>query len=183
MLISPVNSKVIIFHSGSPLLLTSWLTERSSRGGDSRMVSLTSLLSFTHLVGLALAVGAGTVKLGLLLRCNADPSFVPVYLSVARPVTRHIIVGLVLLIASGIGFLLVGYALTSRLVVKLILVGAILVLGPFIDNRIEPRFFKLAPAPGEAPSPAFVRIQRQYLTLEIVADALFYLILVIWVLI
>ena len=36
------------------------------------MFAVTSLLSFTHLVGLALAVGAGTVKLALLFRCRAD---------------------------------------------------------------------------------------------------------------
>jgi hypothetical protein len=69
------------------------------------------------------------------------------------------------------------------LVVKLILVGAIWVLGPIIDNVVEPKFKKLAPAPGEAVSPAFSRIQQRYLLLEVVATGLFYVIVVMWMLV
>jgi len=50
---------------------------------------------------------------------------------------------------------------------KLILVGAIWVLGPFIDNVVEPEFQRLAPATGEPASPEFIRVQKQYLALEI----------------
>jgi len=146
------------------------------------MFSLSSLLAFTHLIGLALGVGAATVKVALLLRCNADYTFVPVYLSVAKTITRNIVIGMILLTLSGVGWLWIGYQLTPRLVVKLVLVAAIWALGPFIDNVVEPRFKKLAPA-GEPPSPAFVRIQKQYLAVEIVATGLFYAVIVIWVLI
>lgn len=145
------------------------------------MFSLSSLLSLAHLIGLALAVGAATVKFALLLRCSADNAFVPVYLGVARPITRQIILGLLLLTLSGIGWLLLGYKLKSLLVVKLILVAAIWILGPVIDNVVEPRFRKLAPAPGEPPSHAFRRIQKQYLALEAVATGLFYVVILIWI--
>jgi hypothetical protein len=144
------------------------------------VISFSSVLLLVHLIGLVLAVGSATVKLVLLLKCNADYAFVPVYLKVARPITRLLILGLVLLTLSGIGWLLIGYPFTSLLVVKIILVGAIWVLGPIIDNVVEPKFMKLAPALGEPASTAFIRAQKQYLTLEIVATLLFYVIIVIW---
>ncbi len=64
------------------------------------MISLSSLLSVAHLVGLARGVGSATLKLVLLLKCNADHTFVPVYIKVARLITRQIILGLVLLAAT-----------------------------------------------------------------------------------
>jgi hypothetical protein len=147
------------------------------------MFSWSSLLSFVHLVGLALGVGAATVKLALLIRCNADPTFVPVYIRVAKPITTQIVLGMILLTLSGIVWLLLGYHVTPRLVVKLVLAAAVWVLGPYMDNVVEPRFRKLAPASGEPPSADFDRAQRQFLSLELVATALFYAILVIWILI
>lgn len=92
------------------------------------------------------------------------------------------ILGLALLTLSGLGWLLVGYPVTPLLVVKLVLVGAIWVLGPVIDNVVEPKFLQLAPRPSEPPSPAFIRILGRYLWLETVATGLFYVIVVMWVL-
>jgi len=145
------------------------------------MISLSSLLSVVHFVGLALGVGAATVKLVLLLRCRSDAAFVPVFLHVTRPVTRLIILGLALLTLSGVGWLLLGYPLTPLLKLKLGMVAAIWVLGPLIDNVVEPRFKSLAPAPGEAATPAFVRARGRYLALEILATLLFYVVIVVWV--
>jgi hypothetical protein len=53
------------------------------------------------------------------------------------------------------------------------------VLGPIIDNVIEPKFEQLAPSPGSSPSSAFMRIDKQYLALEVTATLLFYVILVL----
>lgn len=146
-------------------------------------MSLPSLLSLAHLVGLALGVGSATAKLTLLLKCRSDDAFLPAYLAVVRPVTRLIVLGLALLTLSGVGWLLIGYRFTPLLVAKLVLVGAIWVIGPVIDNLVEPQFKKLAPRPGESPSPAFVRVRQRYLTLEMVATGLFYVIVVMWVLV
>ena len=146
------------------------------------MVSLPSVLSLVHLMGLALGLGSATVKLTLLLKCRADRAFVRVYLDVAKPITRHIVLGLVLLTLSGIGWLLVGYQLSRLLVVKLILVGAIWAVGPLIDNVVEPKFRRLAPAADSPASPEFIRIQKQYLALEVIATVLFYVIVLVWVL-
>ena len=66
------------------------------------MFSPSSLL-LVHLVGLAIGLGAATAKLVLLFQCRADGAFVPTYLAVVRPITRQIILGLVLLLLSGIG--------------------------------------------------------------------------------
>ena len=147
------------------------------------MISLSFLLTLTHLIGLALGVGAATVKLTLLLKCGTNQAFVPVYLKVARPVTRLIILGMILLTLSGIAWLVLAYRLTPLLLAKIILVGAIWALGPLIDNVVEPRFQKLAPADGAPASPDFTRVHKQYLTLEVVATGLFYVIVVMGVLI
>ena len=144
------------------------------------MFSPSSLL-LVHLFGLAIGLGAATAKLVLLFRCHADAAFVPTYLAVVRPITRQIILGLVLLLISGIGFMAIGHSFTPRLATKLVLVAAIFVLGPVIDNVVEPRFRVLAPRPGTDASPEFVRVLTQYLALELLATGLFYAVVVIWV--
>ena len=146
------------------------------------MISLWSVLTIAHLFGLALGVGAATVKLTLLLRCRSNHDFVPVFLKITRPVTRLIILGLILLTLSGIGWILVGMPVTKLLLVKICLVLVIWILGPVIDNVIEPKFKKLAPEPGTQVSPDFVEIQKRYLMLETVATSLFYVITVMGVL-
>lgn len=146
------------------------------------MVSLPALLSLTHLLGLALGLGSATGKLTLLLKSRADHTFIPVFLKVARPITRLIVAGMILLTVSGVGWLLLGYEITTVLAVKLILVVALWVLGPFIDNVVEPKFRRLAPQAGESASPAFLRVLRQYLVVEMTATGLFYVIVVMWVL-
>ena len=143
---------------------------------------LPRLLLLTHLIGLALALGAATAKVVLLLKWSAEPAFGPVYRAVSRPITRQIILGMVLLTLSGLGWLLVGYDFTPRLVLKVILVGAMWVVGPYIDNVVEPKVERLAPAPGQTPSLEFVRMQRHYLTVETMATALLYTIVAMWVL-
>jgi len=146
------------------------------------LASWSPVLTVVHLVGLAMAVGAATTKLVLLLKCGADPAFLPTYLKVSKPITRNIIIGMILLTLSGIGWLVMGYGFGTLLVVKLILVGAVWVLGPVIDNVVEPRFQKLAPAAGASPSAEFLLVQKQYVTWEVAATGLFYVVIVIWTL-
>lgn len=145
------------------------------------MVSLPGALTVVHLLGVALGLGAATAKLTLLLRCRADHAFVAVFLEVTKPLTRQIVLGLILLVGSGIGWILIGYPFTPLLITKLVLVGAMFVMGPIIDNVVEPKFRELAPGMGEAPSPEFIRVRAQYLGLEMVATAMFYVIVVMWV--
>lgn len=144
------------------------------------MISVTSLLLMVHLVGLALGVGAATVKLVLLLRSRADPTLLGAYDQIVRPVTRVIVLGLALLTLSGVGWLLLGYPLTPRLLAKLALVGTIWVLGPIIDNVAEPAFRRMAISPDGPGTPAFARVRGRYLTLELIATLLFYAVIVVW---
>lgn len=146
------------------------------------MISSTALLLMVHLIGIALGLGAATVKLVLLLKCKGDIAFTSSYLAVARAITRLIILGLILTALSGIGWLYQGYPFTALLIVKLVLVAAILVLGPIIDNVAEPKFRKLAPGIGDSASVEFIQARKRYLTLEIAATGLFYVIVAIWVL-
>jgi hypothetical protein len=141
-----------------------------------------AVLLLTHLIGLAWALGAATVKLALLFRCQRDRSLIPTYVRVVGAVTRQLVTGLILLTLSGIGWLLLGYPLTARLVTKLVLVAAVWVIGPIIDKVAEPRFRRLAPTAEEAVSPAFVRAERAYLALEVAATGMFYVIVGLWVL-
>lgn len=140
------------------------------------MKSLYSLWLLIHLVGLALGMGAATVKVALLLRCKSDHGFVPVYLRIARPVTHLIIAGLILLTASGIGWLISpgGYSFGPILVTKLALVVALWVVGPVIDNVLEPKFRNLAPPPGGLPATGFEDALRRLVLVEVLATGMFY---------
>jgi hypothetical protein len=145
------------------------------------MAWLTSWLSVIHLIGLALGLGGATVKLMLLLKCRKDSAFVPSYIAVARRITHMIITGIALLVVSGVVWLVFGYPFTTLLIVKLVMVAAILAMGPVIDNVIEPKFRALAPAPGESATPAFLEVQQRYLVMETLATGLFYVIVIEWV--
>jgi hypothetical protein len=140
------------------------------------MSPLPTLLSVSHLVGLALGVGAATVKIVLLLICRSDPAFIPVYLRVAKPITRQIVLGIIIMSLSGVGWLLIGYEFSTLLIVKIILVVGMFVLGSTIDNVVEPRLHKLALGPNEVPSPEFQKVQQQHFILEVAATVLFYVI-------
>lgn len=146
------------------------------------MFTFSTILGLFHLIGLSLAVGSATVKLVLLFKCYSDSEFVSIFVRISKPVTKIIISGLILITLSGIGWLIAGYSFTPLLIVKVVLVGLVWILGPIIDNGIEPKFIKWAPKPDESPSPAFVRIQKQYLALETIATGLFYVITIIGVL-
>ena len=147
------------------------------------MISLPSFLTFVHLIGLAIAIGAATVKLTLLIKCRSNSDFISVFIKASKPITKLIITGLVLLTLSGIGWLLMGYSFTTLLIIKLVFVGAIWILGPVIDNVIEPKFLKLAPASGQQTSSEFSSALNKYIGMEIIATGLFYVIIIIWVLI
>ena len=145
------------------------------------MISLPILLTLAHLIGLSLGVGAATVKVVLLFKCKSNSELVPAYIKVVRPITQVLISGLILLTLSGIGWLFEGYPFTTELLIKIVLVAAIWILGPIIDNVVEPKFKKLAPAADHPVSSEFVKIMNQYFALEIFATALFYMIIIYWV--
>jgi hypothetical protein len=127
-----------------------------------------------HLLGLALGVGGATVKFALVLRSRSDPAFVPAFLAVRRPITKFIVLGLALATLSGIAWLVLGYPWTARLIAKLGVVAAMWVLGPVIDNVLEPRLERTSPAAGALPSAEFLAAQRSYLGAEAGATLLMY---------
>ncbi|NIT61707.1 MAG: hypothetical protein GWN00_37555 [Aliifodinibius sp.] len=147
------------------------------------MLSIWTFLTLVHLIGLSLGVGAATVKLTLLLKAKSDPDFVSTYLKVNRPITRIIITGLILLTLSGIVWIILGTAFTALFIIKLILVVAIWIMGPIIDNVLEPKYKKLAPVPGSQISVEFAGIQQRLIFLETLATADFYIITILGILI
>lgn len=146
------------------------------------MSALELLLRLAHLVGLGLAIGSATTKLTLLLKCKANPNFLSNFIAVTKSITRLILTGTALLVLSGIGWLLMGYPLNNLLIIKIVLVGIVIALGTTLDKAVEPKFLRLAPNPGQSPSPEFMRIQNRYLLVEMTATGLFYIILVTWLL-
>jgi len=145
------------------------------------MSLLSTMLFLLHVLGMMLAVGSASTKLALLLKSKKDLEFLPVFIGADEIITKLIIIGLLLLTISGIGWLLMGYPLTVMLVVKIIFVAVIWVLGPIIDNVVRPKFKKLAPADKEKATTGFLSVQKQYLVLEGFATGIFYLIVVAWV--
>lgn len=134
-------------------------------------------LKLFHLLGMALMVGAVAVKVTLLLGTRGEAASSRVYVCVARPLTRLIVLGLALAILSGIGWVALGRAFTPMLLAKLVLVVALGAVGAVIDKVVEPRFARLAgeagtSEAGTAASPKAVRIRRQYLAVELAAAAL-----------
>jgi len=144
---------------------------------------LSLILSFAHIVGLALGVGAATVKLRLLLKCHTDLDYVPIFLGVVRPITMIIIVGQILLTLSGIGWMLTGYPFRTIIIVKIILLAFLWVLGPTIDKVFEPKFERLAPYREEGANSPFAKAMKQFLVAEILATGLFYTLLILGVLV
>jgi len=147
------------------------------------MISFTSFLTIIHLIGLVLGAGAASVKLVLLIKCRSDYTFIPSYLNVVRPVTKILILGIILLTLSGILWIITGFPLMVILIIKIVLVLGLWVLGPIIDNKVEPKFKELAPSADQSVSSEFIQTMNKYLTLEIFATSLFYIIIIYWVLI
>ncbi|UCE31363.1 MAG: hypothetical protein JSW68_15295 [Burkholderiales bacterium] len=145
------------------------------------MSRLSTVFMLMHLIGLALGIGVATVKVALVLGIRANEALLPAYLQVAKVLTRHIVLGLVLLTLSGLGWMLLGYPLTARLATKLVLVALVWLIGPVIDMVVEPRMRALAPVAGVSFTPAYASARNQYLALELVATGLFYAIVVLWV--
>lgn len=130
------------------------------------------VLKLLHLLGMALMVGAAAVKTTLLVGTRRDAAFASIYLGVARPVTRLILLGLALATLSGIGWIALGRPFTPALLAKVVLVVALVAVGAVIDKVAEPRFARLAGDPGAAASPEAGRIGRQYLAVELAATGL-----------
>ncbi len=128
-------------------------------------------LRLLHLLGMALTVGAAAVKATLLVETSFDAAFAAIYLRVARPVTRLILLGMALAVLSGIGWIALGRPFTPALLVKVVLVAALVGVGAVIDKVVEPRFARLAGDARTAASAEAARIGRQYLAAELAATA------------
>ena len=110
------------------------------------MDSFQQFIPVFHFIGLSLALGCGTAKLVILGTSGTDQAAVSAFLAVSRPLTRLIIAGMILTAVTGVIWLVEGYPFTTMLIVKLVLLGIVLVLGPVIDNVVEPAFRRHAPA-------------------------------------
>lgn len=143
---------------------------------------LNATLTIAHLIGVALGIGAGTVKFILLVQARRDTTRISTYLAVAPAITKVILIGMGLLIISGLAWLVTGYPLSGWLIAKLVMVAAIIAMGATLDKVVEPKFRGLAPLAGVAATPAFARAHGRYLTIEFAATGLFYAITIYWLL-
>jgi hypothetical protein len=141
-----------------------------------------TFLILMHIIGLILGAGAATVKIILLLKTKSDYLFLPAYIKASNPITKLIVSGLVLMTLSGIGFLLYGFPFSDELIIKLILVTAVWLIGPYIDKVIEPKFKAQAEIADNTATAEFKSIQKKYFTAELLATGLFYLVILYWIL-
>ena len=146
------------------------------------MSSLSSFILLGHLLGLAMAVGVGAAKVMLLIKCFYDHSLLPAYIRLAGYMTKLLIAGFALVTVTGVAWIALGYSVTSVLWIKIVLVVAVWLIGPYIDNVVEPVFSKLAPKAGEQATPEFIKVQKKHLALEVLAEGLFIVIIFLWVL-
>lgn len=146
------------------------------------MISTQSIFLLTHILGLILGVGAATIKMALLIKYRNDSKFLSAHKDIIKIITRFIISGLILLTLSGIARLILGYPFTPKLILKISLIVVIWLLGPIIDNVIEPKLKSLSDSPNTSSTPALLLVQKQYLALEFTATGLFYFIVFIWIL-
>ena len=141
-----------------------------------------SFLNFLHLLGLTFGVGGLTVKLRLLVKCNSDLDFVPVFFEVVKPITMIIILGQVLLTITGIGWMFLGYTFTPLIIVKIVLLGLLWVLEPVIDIVFQPKVEKFVHSAGCIASLSFIRSLKHLLIAEIAATGIFYVLMFLGVL-
>ena len=146
------------------------------------MIYWPTFLVIIHVIGLALGVGAATVKLVFLYKSRSHTELIPVFFNVSRIVTPLIILGMILLTLSGIIWIIIGYSITTALGIKLGLVLALWMLGPYMDKVVEPKFYKLATTPAMKGSAELMQVQKQYLTMEVTATLIYYVIIVYWLL-
>lgn len=145
------------------------------------MYTVSHYLLLVHLVGIALAVGAATVKLNLVMKGSSNPELFSSYFQLVKPITRLLILGMILLTLSGIGFFMIGTSLSTLLIIKMILVLFMWILGPVIDNVFEPRLQKLVVAHDSTMSASFVHARKQYLLIEALATGVMYIITIMGV--
>jgi len=146
------------------------------------MINTWLILLLLHLLGLSLGVGAATVKITLLFKCISDQKFVPIFVATSKPITKIIILGLILLTLSGIGWIILGTPFTTLFIIKLTLVLALWVLGPIIDNVFEPKYLSLIPVSDQPVTKVFIKAKKNFIIMETLATGLFYVIMVIGVL-
>jgi len=144
-------------------------------------MSTWQLLILTHILGVALALGAAVVKVALLLALRADGDLTH-FLRVSRPITRLIVTGMILLTASGVGFVALGRPFTTMLVVKIALALGVWGVGPVIDKVLEPRL-REAVASGPSGSAALRQIRPRYVAIEVAATLLLVSVTVLGVLV
>ena len=145
------------------------------------MYTVSHYLLLVHLIGVALALGAATIKLNLVYKGSIHPELFSSYFRLVKPITRLLILGMILLTLSGIGFIIIGTSLSTLLIIKMVLVLFMWILGPVIDNVFEPRLHKLVMDQANVMSASFVHAQKQYLLIEIFATAIIYVITIIGV--
>ena len=132
------------------------------------MVSVWTLLRLVHLFALAFGVGGATISMALMMKAGSDKEFAPVFAKVSKIIAKVVFLGLILLTISGIGFFVLGYPEKELLLVKHALVAIIWVAGSLIMFVYSPKLSKLAPKPGNPPTPEFLSVQKTVQTLGII---------------
>lgn len=118
-----------------------------------------------HWIGLVLGAGGATYVTLISKKTEADPSLLPAGAKIIPSFSDLIFLGLIFLIASGVGMtsLMGGKRFEGNLffTLKMTVVTVILISGLFIKFYLYPRLTKLTSKQGKTSSPEFFKLQNQ----------------------
>ena len=139
------------------------------------------IVRILHDIATAWGVGGVTIAFLLLLKGDRDKELAPIIRNKLMPlISKVIMIGLLLLIVSGIGLLyLTPWPLGDFYLIKHIFVVALLCVGISMGAYVMPRRNKLAPTPGNPPSKEFLKFKRLARALHLVNLILWYVITVL----
>ena len=136
---------------------------------------LLELFNFIHFIGLAFGLGGATVASLISAKAEKDKEVSSAFIKIMPPISKLIMLGLILLIVSGIAitFLVTWPINYVNLIIKHVLVILIVVIG-IITGVKSKKIMKLVPKKGGQISLNFMKAKHQIKVLSIINLILWY---------
>ena len=137
------------------------------------------VLRYIHLISMAFGVGGSTLAMIISRKIDKNPEIAPIIMELIKPVSKLIRLGLILLILSGLGFMVLGskgyiyqpFFLAKMLTVSIISINAILM--KFVLN---PKLRKLIKKSGSKSSPELLKVKKYIKLSNIISLVAWYLV-------
>ena len=138
------------------------------------MVAL-EIFNFLHFLGLAFGLGGATIASVISVKAEKDKDIGKAYMKIMPSISQLIMIGLGLLIISGIALpFFIEWPLNKQmLIVKHVLVAWIVIIGVIIGFKSK-KIANLAPVLKEKLKPEFLKAKKQMKALSIINLILWY---------